>query len=175
MTGIEDIQLPRASLIKLVKRNLPPNVFLSKDAATAILKATTMFTTYLTVTAADLDGKKQLTSEDVFKAMDDLDMEELLPRSIELFKSFRKLQKMRRDSWRSNTLSRKMEQQSQSQDTGSGSVPAQDEENVGQKDALSQQADYDDEDMDQEDDEDIDDEVSNDSASDNEEVQNAGQ
>ncbi|KAI3645162.1 hypothetical protein MP228_011326 [Amoeboaphelidium protococcarum] len=173
MTGIEDIQLPRASLIKLVKRNLPPNVFLSKDAATAILKATTMFTTYLTVTAADVDGKKQLTSEDVFKAMDDLDMEELLPRSIELFKSFRKLQKMRRDSWRSNTLSRKMEQQSQSQDTGSGSVPAQDEDNAAQV-TLSPQADYDDEDMDQEDDEDIDDEVSNDSASDNE-GQNAGQ
>lgn len=78
MAGIEELELPRALLARIVKATLPDGTLLQKDAKNAMSKASTIFVSYLTAAAIDIAASakhKSLTSDDVFQALNILNFD----------------------------------------------------------------------------------------------------
>lgn len=82
MAGIEELELPRALLARIVKAALPDGTLLQKDAKNAMSKASTIFVSYLTAAAIDVATSakhKSLASDDVFQALHILDFDRFVP------------------------------------------------------------------------------------------------
>ncbi|KAK9353909.1 histone-fold-containing protein [Lipomyces doorenjongii] len=81
--GIDDYMLPKATVTRLAKHVLPANTQIQKDAMTALSKSATVFINYLTSTANDLTvgaGRRTVNPSDVYKAIELLELEFILPR-----------------------------------------------------------------------------------------------
>ncbi|KAK9466662.1 histone-fold-containing protein, partial [Lipomyces arxii] len=75
--------LPRATVTRLAKGALPKNTAVQKDASTALSKSATVFINYLTSTANEITqqaGRKTVNVDDVFQAIELLDLKFFLPR-----------------------------------------------------------------------------------------------
>ncbi len=82
MTGIDELELPRAMIARIVKSALPDGALLQKDAKNAISKMATIFISYLTATAIDVAAvakHKTLSTEDILQALTILDFERFVP------------------------------------------------------------------------------------------------
>ncbi|ORZ03243.1 histone-fold-containing protein, partial [Syncephalastrum racemosum] len=86
--SIEEFELPKANIARVLKQALPAGTALQKDAKTAVSKAATVFITYLSTVANDTAkgaNHKTISAADVFKAMEVIEMEHLVPSLKETF------------------------------------------------------------------------------------------
>lgn len=69
---LEDLNLPNAAILRLIKEALPEGVNVGKDARTALGKAASVFVLYLTAAATNISkkkNKKTLGGSDVLEAL----------------------------------------------------------------------------------------------------------
>ncbi|RWS07940.1 DNA polymerase epsilon subunit 3-like protein [Dinothrombium tinctorium] len=89
----EDFNLPHSVIAKLIKDALPENVVVSKDARTALSKATSFFILYLTSFAkndSEHNERLSLTADDLFNAFNQLGFVEFLPHLQQCYDEHRK-------------------------------------------------------------------------------------
>ncbi|KAI8381195.1 histone-fold-containing protein [Radiomyces spectabilis] len=101
MSSIEDNELPKANVARVLKHALPSGTALQKDAKLAVSKASTVFINYLSAVANDLAksaNHKTICAADVFKAMEVLELDHLIPPLKESFTAFQQLQKEKKQS-----------------------------------------------------------------------------
>ncbi|KAI8150156.1 histone-fold-containing protein [Fennellomyces sp. T-0311] len=81
MSSIEDNELPKANISRVLKSALPPGTALQKEAKVAVSKAATVFINYLSTVANDTAktaNHKTISAPDVFKAMEVLEFDHLI-------------------------------------------------------------------------------------------------
>ncbi|KAF9978311.1 hypothetical protein BGZ73_002902 [Actinomortierella ambigua] len=101
MSSIEDNELPKAILTRIMKRALPENTNIQSNAKLAISKSTTIFINYLAATANDAAhsvNHKIINASHVFKALEMLDLEEMIPELTAQLEAYQKLQKSKKSS-----------------------------------------------------------------------------
>jgi len=72
----EDLNLPNAAVMRLIKDTLPDGVHVSKEARSAIARAASVFVLYATSTAnslAQTNRKKTVSGQDVLDAIKDME------------------------------------------------------------------------------------------------------
>ncbi|KAF9559536.1 hypothetical protein EC968_006542 [Mortierella alpina] len=98
-TSIEDNELPKAILTRIMKQVLPDNTNIQANAKLAMTKSTTLFINYLASAANEVAasaGHKIISGAHVLKALESLDLEEMLPRLTEEFKAYQSIQKSKK-------------------------------------------------------------------------------
>lgn len=103
----EDLNLPNAAIVKIVKDSLPPGINIAKDARQAIGKAASIFILYCTSCANNhaLKGKrKTLTGQDVLDALEEMEFEHFIPQLEKCLAAYRRDQKNKRDSMQKRKL-----------------------------------------------------------------------
>lgn len=71
--GIDDLLLPRSLVLKIAKEALPPGAPVPKDGVTALMRAATMFVSYITATANDIaafERRKTVSHTDILQALE---------------------------------------------------------------------------------------------------------
>lgn len=71
---MDDLELPRAVVARIIKSALPDGVIVATDAKSALNTASRVFISYITAMANDLaqqSNRKTLTAQDVIKAMEE--------------------------------------------------------------------------------------------------------
>ncbi|KAG0226468.1 histone-fold-containing protein [Mortierella sp. GBAus27b] len=99
-TSIEDNELPKAILTRIMKQALPDNTNIQANAKLAMAKSTTLFINYLASAANDVAlgaGHKIVSGTHVLKALESLDMDDIVPRLTEELKAFQSIQKSRKE------------------------------------------------------------------------------
>ncbi|KAG0253471.1 hypothetical protein BG011_006349 [Mortierella polycephala] len=99
-TSIEDNELPKAILTRIMKQVLPDNTNIQGNAKLAMTKSTTLFINYLASAANDVAadaGHKIISGAHVLKALESLDLEDMVPRLTEELKAFQAIQKSRKE------------------------------------------------------------------------------
>ncbi|KAG0354918.1 histone-fold-containing protein [Gamsiella multidivaricata] len=99
-TSIEDNELPKAILTRIMKQVLPENTNIQANAKVAMTKSTTLFINYLASAANEVAsnaGHKIVSGTHVLNALESLDLEEMIPRLEEELKSFQAIQKSRKE------------------------------------------------------------------------------
>ncbi|KAG2235061.1 histone-fold-containing protein [Thamnidium elegans] len=79
---IEDNELPKANVTRVLKTALPPGTALQKDAKLAVSRAATVFINYLSSVANDVAkgaNHKTISAPDVFKALEIVELDHLAP------------------------------------------------------------------------------------------------
>ncbi|KAI9106216.1 histone-fold-containing protein [Phlyctochytrium arcticum] len=82
MTSIDDLDLPRSILNRVIKNSLPEGAQVQKEAKAAMTKACTVFINYLTAAALDVtkqNDRKSLNANDILKALTILEFDAFLP------------------------------------------------------------------------------------------------
>lgn len=78
---LEDLNLPNASVAKIIKEAIPENINLSKDAKTALARAAAVFVLYVSTHASQEAKKahrKTMVGQDVIDALENLEFEEFI-------------------------------------------------------------------------------------------------
>ncbi|ORZ05380.1 histone-fold-containing protein [Absidia repens] len=82
MSSIEDHELPKANVTRVLKQALPPGTALQKNAKLAINRAATVFISYITSLSLDTaksNNHKTISTSDVLKAMEVAELDHLIP------------------------------------------------------------------------------------------------
>ncbi|KAF9899886.1 hypothetical protein EC991_008212 [Linnemannia zychae] len=98
-TSIEDNELPKAILTRIIKQALPENTNIQANAKLAMTKSTTLFINYLTSAANEMAanaGHKIVSGAHVLKALEEVDLEEMLPRLTAELEAFQSIQRSRK-------------------------------------------------------------------------------
>ncbi|KXJ19657.1 DNA polymerase epsilon subunit 3 [Exaiptasia diaphana] len=98
---VEDLSLPTAVMVRLVKDALPDGVNIAKEARAAISKAASVFVLYATTcanTIAVSAKRKTLTASDVFQALEEMEFEEFIPKLKEDLIAFKREQKGKKEA-----------------------------------------------------------------------------
>ncbi|KAI8817040.1 histone-fold-containing protein [Fimicolochytrium jonesii] len=109
MTSIEDIDLPRSIISRVIKGALPDGAQVQKDAKAAMTKACTVFISYLTATALDVtksNDRKSITSNDVFRALTILEFDQFAPMIKVAVQEFQQKAKEKRQEYKRNFKAR---------------------------------------------------------------------
>ncbi|KAL3285367.1 hypothetical protein HHI36_019475 [Cryptolaemus montrouzieri] len=102
---LEDLNLPNASVQKIIKDALPESVNIGKDARSALSRAASVFVLYVTSQAskeAQKSHRKTLMGQDVLNALEELEFEEFLEPLQELHKSFQDSKKQGKNPKKKN-------------------------------------------------------------------------
>ncbi|KAJ2630753.1 hypothetical protein H4R22_002456, partial [Coemansia sp. RSA 1290] len=87
-TTIDDLDFPKAVLMRMIKAALPENIAVQKEARNSVTKAATVFVSYLAAAANDCardGGHKTIMTNDVFKALEAIGLADFVPQlNIEL-------------------------------------------------------------------------------------------
>lgn len=78
---LEDLNLPNASVAKIIKEAIPENINLSKDAKTALARAAAVFVLYVSTHASQEAKKahrKTMIGQDVIDALENLEFDEFI-------------------------------------------------------------------------------------------------
>ena len=78
----DDLSLPSAAVLRIVKQKLPNGVNVGTDAKRAFAKACSLFVLYVTTLASDVSKEAKrstVNAQDVLHALRDLEFDELLP------------------------------------------------------------------------------------------------
>lgn len=78
---LEDLNLPQASVQKIIKEALPDNVNIGKDVRAALSRAASMFILYITAQGTQIaqkSNRKTLTAQDMFEALEEADFDEFI-------------------------------------------------------------------------------------------------
>ncbi|KAG5899789.1 hypothetical protein JTB14_006124 [Gonioctena quinquepunctata] len=89
---LEDLNLPNASVQKIIKEALPDSVNIGKDARSALSRAASVFVLYVTSQAsneAQKNSRKTLIGKDVIKALEELEFETFIQPLEEALKEFK--------------------------------------------------------------------------------------
>lgn len=76
---LEDLNLPQASVLRIIKDSLPENVTIVKDVKAALAKAASMFILYITSQSIQVSQnakRKTLLPQDVLDALEEADFGE---------------------------------------------------------------------------------------------------
>ncbi|GFX26209.1 DNA polymerase epsilon subunit 3 [Trichonephila clavipes] len=79
---VEDFNLPMTAITRIVKDAIPEGVKVTEGAKLALNKAASVFVLYATSSANSLsqdDNRKRLLAKDIFDALQDLDLDVLIP------------------------------------------------------------------------------------------------
>ena len=122
LVALDDLELPKSNLARISKNALPDGTVVAKDARLAISRSATVFINYLTAMypcisnslniniqrSAEVSsgsGKKTLSGEDVFKALEQLDLEAFTERLRTVYEAHKISQtEKRRKSKASSTV-----------------------------------------------------------------------
>lgn len=102
-TSIEEYDLPKTIINRVLKSKLPEGALFQKEAKVAFSKSGTVFINFITTLALDLaksSNLKTLTPEMIYKALEISDFESLVPRikeSVILHKESLKLKKLKKE------------------------------------------------------------------------------
>ncbi|KAK2742598.1 hypothetical protein FQN57_005224 [Myotisia sp. PD_48] len=94
--SVEDILLPRSVITRLAKEMLPSGTGVQRDAITAMVKAATVFASYLSSHANEVTDKKTLTPQDVLAALSEVEFEAFRPRLEQHMKAYTELMENKR-------------------------------------------------------------------------------
>ncbi|EDO37307.1 predicted protein [Nematostella vectensis] len=97
----EDLNLPNAVVVRLVKEALPDGVSISKEARSAIGKAASVFVLYATSCANNFalsHKRKTLQATDVISALEDMEFEQFIPQLKQDLNAFQKEQKGKKEA-----------------------------------------------------------------------------
>ncbi|XP_060519516.1 DNA polymerase epsilon subunit 3 [Cylas formicarius] len=89
---LEDLNLPNATVAKIIKETLPEAINVGKDARAAISRAASVFVLYLTSQAsneAQRAKRKTLLGQDVIKALEELEFDDFVDPLQEILKGFK--------------------------------------------------------------------------------------
>lgn len=78
---LEDLNLPGATVARIIKESLPEHVIIGKDARAALSRAASVFVLFLTSQAsqeAQREKRKTLLGLDVIKALEELEFEDFI-------------------------------------------------------------------------------------------------
>lgn len=78
---LEDLNLPNAVVTRIIKQAIADNVFIGREARTALGRAASVFVLYVTSAATNVSKKanrKTVTGQDVLDAMSELEFEEFV-------------------------------------------------------------------------------------------------
>ncbi|KAJ1844602.1 hypothetical protein LPJ70_002877 [Coemansia sp. RSA 2708] len=81
-TTIDELDFPKAVLMRMIKAGLPENIAIQKEARNSVTKAATVFVSYLAAAANDCareGGHKTIMSNDVFKALEAVGLADFIP------------------------------------------------------------------------------------------------
>lgn len=99
---IDDLLMPRSLIVKLAKTALTNDAPLPKDGVTALMRATTVFISYIAATASRISqdaGRKILSLSDVLSALEEQrfgDMVALVQESTEAMQAEQKKQRSKK-------------------------------------------------------------------------------
>ncbi|KAI9320056.1 histone-fold-containing protein [Dichotomocladium elegans] len=160
MTSIEDHELPKANIHRVLKNALPPGTALQKEAKTAVSKAATVFINYLSSVANDTAksaNHKTITATDVLKAMEVIEMDHLIQPLKESFTAYQQLQsdkKQRKKEKKTDTMAEEPRGTKRDLDEEDESTP-EPKKHKGDEDEDEDEEDEEDEDMGGADDDDL--------------------
>ncbi|KAJ3297924.1 hypothetical protein HK104_011384 [Borealophlyctis nickersoniae] len=109
-TSIEDCDLPKTIIARVLKAGLPDNAIVAKDAKAALTKSCTVFINYLTATACDINkssGHKSINANDIFKALEILEFDEFTPKVRAAVQAFQQNAREKRQEYKKNLMARK--------------------------------------------------------------------
>ncbi|XP_030753760.1 DNA polymerase epsilon subunit 3 [Sitophilus oryzae] len=89
---LEDLNLPGATVARIIKESLPDNVIIGKDARAALSRAASVFVLFLTSQAsqeAQREKRKTLLGQDVIKALEELEFEDFIDPLQRVLKDFK--------------------------------------------------------------------------------------
>ncbi|XP_026476562.1 DNA polymerase epsilon subunit 3-like [Ctenocephalides felis] len=98
---LEDLNLPNAAILRLIKEALPEGVNVGKDARTALGKAASVFVLYLTAAATNISkkkNKKTLGGSDVLEALVSIEFDNFVEPLKESLEAFRNQQKEKKET-----------------------------------------------------------------------------
>ncbi|TPX62458.1 hypothetical protein SpCBS45565_g07023 [Spizellomyces sp. 'palustris'] len=105
MTSIDDLDLPRSIIGRVIKNALPEGAQVQKDAKAAMTKACTVFINYLTATALDVtkhSDRKSISANDIFRALAILEFDQFLPMIKVAVEEFQQKAKEKRQEYKRN-------------------------------------------------------------------------
>ncbi|KAJ2660177.1 DNA polymerase epsilon subunit 3 [Coemansia sp. RSA 1199] len=82
MATLEDLDFPKAVLMRMIKSSLPDTIAIQKEARSAVSKSATVFVSYLAAAANDCaraDGRKTIMPNDVYRALEAVGLAEFVP------------------------------------------------------------------------------------------------
>ncbi|KAJ2500878.1 DNA polymerase epsilon subunit 3 [Coemansia sp. RSA 1972] len=82
MSTLEDLDFPKAVLMRMIKSSLPDTIAIQKEARSAVSKSATVFVSYLAAAANDCartDGRKTIMPNDVYRALEAVGLAEFVP------------------------------------------------------------------------------------------------
>ncbi|WFD26644.1 DNA-directed DNA polymerase [Malassezia nana] len=95
--GLDQFELPKASIAKLARSEIPESMQLRKETLTALVKSASVFVSYLTAASHDVAlarGNKTIAAAHVIDAMRELDFPTHMRRELrEQLEAYRELQK----------------------------------------------------------------------------------
>ncbi|KIP02618.1 hypothetical protein PHLGIDRAFT_130649 [Phlebiopsis gigantea 11061_1 CR5-6] len=94
--GIDAYELPKSLVTRLARSALPDNAKLQKESVLALMKGSTVFINYLAATAHDVASQKQhksVSASDVLKALELLELGDMLPKLQTELQAYRDHQK----------------------------------------------------------------------------------
>lgn len=97
---IQDLNLPSAIVQRLIKEALPDNISISKDARTAIGKAASVFTIYLSCAATNEAKKlkhKTITTQNILDALEETEFESFVDPVKEALETYHKIAKAKKE------------------------------------------------------------------------------
>ena len=97
--SIEDFELPKTIINRVLKSSLPEGALFQKDAKLAFSKSGTVFINFITALAQDLAKQanlKTLTPEMIYKALELSDFEHLVPKVKETLISHKENLKLKK-------------------------------------------------------------------------------
>ncbi|KAK1471830.1 DNA polymerase epsilon subunit D [Colletotrichum cuscutae] len=107
---IEDLSLPKSIITRLAKGVLPPQTQIQANAVLAMGKSATVFINYLASHANEITtnaGKKTVSAEDVFKALDDIEFGFLREPLEQEFAKYTQIQNAKRTNYRNKVAAKK--------------------------------------------------------------------
>ncbi|KAL1934124.1 hypothetical protein VTP01DRAFT_6306 [Rhizomucor pusillus] len=136
MSSIEDNELPKANITRVLKNSLPAGTALQKEAKIAVSKAATVFINYLSTVANDTAksaNHKTISAADVIRALEILEFDHLIEPLKESFAAYQQLQTDKRQQ---RKRMKKGEDGADEQPAGEESANAYDDENRSSKRSL---------------------------------------
>ncbi|KAJ2190645.1 DNA polymerase epsilon subunit 3 [Coemansia sp. RSA 530] len=85
MATLEDLDFPKAVLMRMIKSSLPDTIAIQKEARSAVSKSATVFVSYLAAAANDCartDGRKTIMPNDVYRALEAVGLAEFVPELV---------------------------------------------------------------------------------------------
>ncbi|KZT66468.1 histone-fold-containing protein [Daedalea quercina L-15889] len=129
--GIETFELPRSIITRLARAAMSENTKMSRDVVLSFQKASTVFINYLAATAHEVAASKQhksISATDVLKALELVDMGDMVPKlqqELQVYRDLQKSDKGRKSTGGAKGKGRESQGEAQSISAASSSKPKQ--------------------------------------------------